>query len=1285
MNPAAQSNPDPAPETGPEANPQARAPRRRGFRWWAIRLALAGALLLLTVVAAAWLGREHLLAFAAEKAVERLESEGIHVALEPPRWTRDRGLVLSNLVLFESAAHETALLTLSDVAVRPNLRRLIRHRELDLTVASHEGRLWIIGMDPDEQLALDDVAVDYRDRRLVLKRGDLGIGGVRIVAAGEIPTGAPKIDKEDMTPQERREHEERERERAEADRDMVAIIGKVGTILAEVLEWTRFEPVDGAEPPVLTLQLNEPEGGVSGRLQGGRFDWQGMAWDGAEVAFAWDGDLLIVNEVRLAAADCEVVLAGRYDLDRKLLEVSEWRITGNPLGPLVAYTGDSDRAIGWEVIEPVVIEGGDLVLPFDQPAAAEGYLRVSEPGELRWRPAAAAIGTAAHAADPGLTLTLNRWQLDARLGDGALTLNELDLGGEVTGGDGRQRTVRLSASGAWDLESNVVTVPQWTVEGDVLELVAAVVPAAAGALAPWTMVEPVALGGSDWRLPLDDIAAGGGRLQVTQPGRLEWRPRAAPGADEAGVEFGDVVVELTDWELDARLEQGALRVDRLRLQTATTGSGPAAGASAEVQLSAAWQLDQDTLELPEWSLTIDGLQAWLALVPGAAAVADQLAFDAPLTLAGEAWTVPLNDWTKAEGTLAADELPTLAWRLPVATDQADENGAAGAGGQVAPGANRTGVLLTDGRFALNLNDGLLTLEHLEGRLRPMVLQSIATPTAANDPAEAGLAPAEDPADTPRSVLWQVASTGDPVAVGLRGSWPLGGDEVALDELSATGDLPGLIAGLSPAMANALQPFSWSGEGGGLLLTDGRVPLADPAATQVSITTTAPVDLTWNISDDTVLSWQGVELEADWADRRLTIESLEARWLGGRLQGAARLDLAEGQTGAAGTLRWTDDHGPLEVPFEWSAAAGSLTLAAGTSSRADLLALWAATPWGEGTLPDGLALSPPPGLRLEQPLVIRFDQPGNLELDLLLTEQGTVVVPVGDEGRLPIEMRQMRARRHDGLWHVEDLEAGVAEGELTGSGQSREDGLWDLDVTWSDGDVSLLLGYFEVDRRETSGSRGTITFTGLVGGELAAVQGGGQVSIADAPMVNIFLLREIYQLIAVLLPVFQAPGAGTIAGDYELDSGVLTMSDVVARSDTVIVRASGTVDFNDEQLEILAFANLQGIAGIATAILSRALEVEVSGDFDDFQVRLRNAQAFTGVPGFVIDSSRVVVQSGYKAPIKILEIGADGGMQVLGEGVRIIEGGARLLEQGVRDPTGLIRRLPFLGGDRDDDN
>lgn len=1324
MTPEPESKPEPEPTAGSGPNGSATAPdqppanRRRGrLRRWCLRLLLAAVLLLTVSLAAAWLNRDRLLGFAADKAVERLASEGIHLSLGPPRWTGERGLVLSDLVLFDNAAHDSELLTLSEVAVRPNFGRLIRHRDIDLTVASRDGRLWITGMDPDEQLALDDVALDYRDGRLLLERGDLGIGGVRIVATGEIPTGTRPVDKEDLTEEERREEERRQEEKREEDRDLAVIIGKVGTILAEVLEWTRFEPVDGAEPPVLALLLNEPEGGVSGRLQGGRFDWQGMAWDGAEVAFAWADDQLTVEQVRLAAADCEVVLAGSYDLDRQRLEVSEWRITGNPLGPLVAYTGDSDTAVGWEVIRPVVIEGGDLDLPLDDPAAARGYLRVVEPGELRWRPAAS---EPADAVDADLALTLNQWQLDARLGDGALTLNELELGGEVTGDDGRLRPVRLSATGAWDLASNLVTVPRWTIEGDVLELVAAVVPVAADALEPWTMVEPVALGGSDWRLPLDDLEAGQGRLQVTRPGRLQWRPVADPGQPEAINELVGLVVELTDWQLDAQLEQGELRVDRLHLQTATTGDHNAAGATAEFELTAAWQLDGQTVELPEWSLTVDRLPAWLALLPAAAEFADQLALDAPLNLAGEAWTVPLDDWTATQGTLEATDLPTLTVKLPQPDAPADDGDDQDDQDDQAPAAtgDLPGVQLADGKFVLQLADNQLQLERFGGQLRPVTLQPVAAEDGADaetgeaaeaeaDPEAAAVAEAaapddeaeandsadpevaqatEDDPDAPRPapLPWQITPAGDPVVVSLSGDWAFGGDEIAIEELSATGDLPALLSGLSPAMAGALDGIGWSGEDAGLRLSDGRVPLADPMATRVTIATTAPVDLSWQIDDDTALSWQAIELEASWADQRLTIDSLDARWLGGRLQADAELDLTEGETGATGTLRWTDNHGPLEVPFEWSATAGSLTLAAGTSSRADLLALWTATPWGEGTLPEGLALDPPPGLRLEQPLVIVFEQPADIELDLLLTDQGTVLVPVGDDGPLPVEARQLRARLHDGLWQIDDIDARVAEGELTGSGRSREGGLWDLDVTWSEGDVSQLLGHFGADRRETRGSRGTVTFAGLVGGELADVQGGGRVELTDAPLVNIFLLREIYQLIAILLPVFQAPGVGTVAGDYELDAGVLTLSDVVARSDTVVVRASGTVDFNQEQLEILALANLQGIAGLATAVLSRALEVEVAGDFDDFQVSLRNAQAFTGVPGFVLDSSRVVVQSGYQAPIKILEIGADGGMRVLGEGVRIIEGGARLLEEGVRDPAGIIRRLPFLGRDRDDD-
>ena len=130
----------------------------------------------------------------------------------------------------------------------------------------------------------------------------------------------------------------------------------------------------------------------------------------------------------------------------------------------------------------------------------------------------------------------------------------------------------------------------------------------------------------------------------------------------------------------------------------------------------------------------------------------------------------------------------------------------------------------------------------------------------------------------------------------------------------------------------------------------------------------------------------------------------------------------------------------------------------------------------------------------------------------------------------------------------------------------------------------------------------LDYRGAIGAVPSAVTGNGSLHLTNAPLVKVPLLDQTYALFSALISPVQRRGDGQLDTTFAVTNGVAKVSQFSATGDALKVTATGTVDFNQRKVDALAHANFRGIVGVATSLLSRTLEMEVSGPLDNVRVR-----------------------------------------------------------------------------------
>jgi hypothetical protein len=156
-----------------------------------------------------------------------------------------------------------------------------------------------------------------------------------------------------------------------------------------------------------------------------------------------------------------------------------------------------------------------------------------------------------------------------------------------------------------------------------------------------------------------------------------------------------------------------------------------------------------------------------------------------------------------------------------------------------------------------------------------------------------------------------------------------------------------------------------------------------------------------------------------------------------------------------------------------------------------------------------------------------------------------------------------------------------------------------------------------------------------------------VTLDNAPTFDVPLLEEVFELFRTIVPGMDRPKEGKFEAEFTARDKQIEVTRFNASGGTLNVSARGTVNLAKKRVDGRARGKLTGLPGVVTSPLSRLLEMEVSGPYEDIHVRpLGPAKLASGaasgtvddVVDFVEETGKVtgtVIKEGVKAPFRFL--------------------------------------------------
>ncbi|MBS0657138.1 MAG: hypothetical protein JSR82_02680 [Verrucomicrobia bacterium] len=134
----------------------------------------------------------------------------------------------------------------------------------------------------------------------------------------------------------------------------------------------------------------------------------------------------------------------------------------------------------------------------------------------------------------------------------------------------------------------------------------------------------------------------------------------------------------------------------------------------------------------------------------------------------------------------------------------------------------------------------------------------------------------------------------------------------------------------------------------------------------------------------------------------------------------------------------------------------------------------------------------------------------------------------------------------------------------------------------------------------------LDWKGSGGLDALSLTGAGSVTVTGAEFFEIPLLGTLTTVFQQLTPGFGGSVATALRVRYRLANGRLQLENLVLDNQQAHIEAEGSLDLVRQYAKLNARANLRGIVGLATALVTSLLEVEGEGPWRDVRWRLKSA-------------------------------------------------------------------------------
>jgi hypothetical protein len=206
------------------------------------------------------------------------------------------------------------------------------------------------------------------------------------------------------------------------------------------------------------------------------------------------------------------------------------------------------------------------------------------------------------------------------------------------------------------------------------------------------------------------------------------------------------------------------------------------------------------------------------------------------------------------------------------------------------------------------------------------------------------------------------------------------------------------------------------------------------------------------------------------------------------------------------------------------------------------------------------------------------------------------------------------------WKLEDVKAEVFSGNLAVSGHFSDGAFRQSDVSAEQIKLSEIKQ--AMGKKNPHRNPGVLAFSyqGSIDVRGRKLVGKGSMSLENAPVIEVPLLDPVYDIFAAILPGIERAPEGRFEADFTGKSQTLQVDSFTATGGSLTVDAEGDLNLKTGKVQGTARGKLGGLPGILTRPLSRLLEMEVTGSYDNINAEpLNPAKIFSNAATGAFDA------------------------------------------------------------------
>lgn len=266
--------------------------------------------------------------------------------------------------------------------------------------------------------------------------------------------------------------------------------------------------------------------------------------------------------------------------------------------------------------------------------------------------------------------------------------------------------------------------------------------------------------------------------------------------------------------------------------------------------------------------------------------------------------------------------------------------------------------------------------------------------------------------------------------------------------------------------------------------------------------------------------------------------------------------------------------------------------------------------------------------------------------VVTTKEGVTITRNGRETKLR-ELAANAAYNGDVL-SIKESAASVFNGRITVAGNYRDGVLRQSKIGIENIKLAEIRHMIGTKRKASGPGVLSLDYQGNIDFMKKRADGAGSIRLENAPVLEVPLLDQVYDIFMELIPGIERAKEGTFDAKFRIKGDTLEVTKFEARGGSLTVSAVGEVDLDKHRVSGRARGKLVGLPGLVTKPLSRLLEMDVAGPYEDIRVKPLGpaklaSNTASGTVGVVVDTieetgkiAGTVISEGVKLPFRLFQ-------------------------------------------------